>query len=475
MKIGLETHVQLTSMPTKLFCGCDSKYRDLPPNANTCPICLGLPGSLPNLQKEAVNLGLRLATTLHMDISREMYFQRKNYSYPDLPKNFQITQYEQGGTLPVATGGWIEFLVGEKKVKVKLDRIQIEEDPGRLTHPSSIEKSSFTLVDYNRSGMGLIEIVTEPDMHSPDEAYEYLKMLRAILENQNIANPDLEGAMRSDVNVSIKGGNRVEIKNVSSLHEVRRAIEAEVLIQNRLVRREQTVIQQTKHWDEKKRKLIVLRDKEQEQDYRYFPEPNLPKVVLSSEWIQEIQKTMPETLEEKTKRYHSTYNIPSRDVQILITTRGFARLFEDLLNFDLPTNMVANWLVHVLLGFLNTRNKILSETQITTKAIASILEKVNANSITDRVAKSLIDDRVKGKPLTDTPVEGITRIIDQKIIDQFILQVFEQQVELLERVKKNPNVINYILGQVMLLSENRVDHQITLERIRGYLKEHGAL
>ena len=219
LKIGLETHVQLTTMPTKLFCGCSSDYRDLPPNSNTCPICLGLPGSLPNLQREAVDLGIKMAIALHMEISPVMFFQRKNYSYPDLPKSFQITQYHRSGTAPLAVGGWAEFFVQGRMVRIRFNRIQIEEDPGRLIHPSTIEDSSLTYVDYNRSGMGLLEIVTEPDFHSPLEVYEYLKLLRFIVINQGISNPDLEGAMRSDVNVSIGGGSRVEIKNISSISQ----------------------------------------------------------------------------------------------------------------------------------------------------------------------------------------------------------------------------------------------------------------
>ena len=217
--------------------------------------------------------------------------------------------------------------------------------------------------------------------------------------------------MRSDVNVSILGGNRVEIKNISSLHEVRRAIEEEVRTQNRLVRRGHKIKQQTKHWDEKKRKLVVLREKEQEQDYRYFPEPNLPKVVFPPSWIKEIQTTMPETLEEKTKRYHRSYKIPSRDVHIIITTKGLAPLFEDLLKMNLPTDLTANWLVHVLLGFLNISNKSIQETDITTTKIATILKQVQQKTITDRIAKDLMGKLVHGEITKDTPTTEISRIV----------------------------------------------------------------
>ncbi|MHA1712958.1 MAG: Asp-tRNA(Asn)/Glu-tRNA(Gln) amidotransferase subunit GatB, partial [Candidatus Ranarchaeia archaeon] len=274
--IGLEIHVQLTNIGTKLFCGCDSDYRDSEPNSNTCPVCLGLPGSLPSINPDAIRAAIRLGTALHMFFPDYFVFSRKNYFYPDLPKNFQISQYPREDTPVIAANGYLDVIDAEDKRRVRIRRIQLEEDPGRLIHQGTITKSLYTLIDYNRSGMGLIEIVTEPDITSPSMAQAFLRRLRAIIENQEISNCDLEGAMRVDANISISGHPRVEIKNITGHREVKKALQRELKEQRRLLRHGREIRQVTKHWDATKGQATVLRVKEKEQDYKYFPEPNLP-------------------------------------------------------------------------------------------------------------------------------------------------------------------------------------------------------
>ncbi|MCP8305136.1 MAG: Asp-tRNA(Asn)/Glu-tRNA(Gln) amidotransferase subunit GatB, partial [archaeon] len=290
IKIGLEVHCQLTNLMAKLFCSCSSDYRGKEPNTHICPICMGMPGTLPVLNEKALEDATMVAIALNSNISDRMLFFRKNYFYPDMPKNFQISQYDKAGGVPFSLGGYIQI----DKKKIRIRRIQIEEDPGKLSYEGTIESSPSTLVDYNRAGIALIEIVTEPDIRSPKEARLFLEKLRSILEHLGVSDGSLEGAMRCDANISLKGGRRVEIKNISSFKEVERALNFEITRQKSFIERRIAVGQETRHWDEVRRITVSLRSKEEEQDYRYFPEPDLVPVTISKDHVREVKLKMPE-------------------------------------------------------------------------------------------------------------------------------------------------------------------------------------
>jgi len=267
VKIGLEVHVQLTSLKTKLFCGCSSDYRGKEPNTLVCPVCLGLPGSLPVLNRKAVEYAVMAALALNCKLSNRMLFFRKNYFYPDLPKNFQITQYDRAGGVPLAKDGYLYIEHEGRRKKIRISRVHLEEDPGRLVHLGPIDHSPYTLVDYNRSGIALLEIVTEPDIRSPREARVFLQKLRSILEHLGIFDGSLEGSLRCDANISLAGGTRVEVKNISSFKEVERALSFEITRQKGLLEKGIAVKRETRHWDETRRVTVSLRTKETEQDY----------------------------------------------------------------------------------------------------------------------------------------------------------------------------------------------------------------
>ena len=273
VKIGLEVHCQLTALKTKLFCSCSSDYRESEPNEKVCPVCFGLPGTLPVLNAKAVEYATMIALALNCTSRTAPLFYRKNYFYPDLPKGFQISQYDKAGGVPIASAGSVEV---EGK-RVRITRIQLEEDPGKLTYEGTIDKSSYSLVDYNRAGIALVEIVTEPDIEDAREAKMFLEKLRSMIESLGVSDGELDGAMRCDANISLAGGARVEVKNISSFKEVEKALNYEILRQRTF---SGNATSETRHWDERRSITIALRSKEEEQDYRYFPEPDLRAIVL---------------------------------------------------------------------------------------------------------------------------------------------------------------------------------------------------
>ena len=294
-KIGLEIHCQLTNLESKLFCSCKANYRGFEPNTNICPVCIGLPGSLPRLNKKAVEKATIIAMALNCNTPDKLAFFRKNYFYPDLPKNFQITQLNVYGEHSIGQNGKIS--VDDKEIKIR--RIQLEEDPGRLIYEGTSEKTQITLVDYNRAGTPLVEIVTEPDFENERQVRLFLNILSDLLENLNVSNPSLEGAMRADGNISIEGGNKVEIKNVNSFHDLEKALHFEITRQESLVSRDIPIEQETRHWDDRRKITVSARSKEGEEDYRYFLEGDIPWILIDSQTFAKLKNEMPESISSK--------------------------------------------------------------------------------------------------------------------------------------------------------------------------------
>jgi len=351
-KIGLEIHCQLTNLESKLFCSCKANYREFEPNHNICPICAGMPGSLPRLNQEAVKKATMIAMALNCSTPEKIAFFRKNYFYPDLPKNFQITQLNIYGDTSVGGSGSIS--VGDKKIRIT--RIQLEEDPGRLIYEGSSSKNQITLVDYNRAGTPLVEIVTEPDFETPKEVRDFLNILSDLLKNLGVADPSLDGAMRADANVSIHGGNKVEIKNIGSFHDLEKASHFEITRQESLHDRDIPIVQETRHWDDKRKITVSSRSKEEDLDYRYFLEGDIPWVKINPEIKSELKSQMPESISSKKQRYVIKYNIPVQVADVLSSDKFYSDLFEEA-HTESNAKEVANIITTELMGLVDTREK----------------------------------------------------------------------------------------------------------------------
>ncbi len=349
-KIGLEIHCQLTKLASKLFCSCKAEYRNTTPNSNICPVCTGIPGSLPLLNKKAVEKAAMISLALGCTIPEKIGFFRKNYFYPDLPKNFQITQYNAYGPTSIGSDGKIEI---EGKT-IRIRRIQLEEDPGRLVYEGTSEKTMITLVDYNRAGTPLVEIVTEPDFETPKQVRVFLNVLADLVENIGVSDPYLEGAMRVDGNISEGDGNRVEIKNVGSFRDVEKALHFEITRQQSLVERGITVLAETRHWDEARRITVSSRSKEDEQDYRYLPEADIPIVLIGNDSIEQIKTQMPESIVARRERYVKKYGMPAQVADVLSSDRFYSDLFDKSHN-ETNAKEVSNIITTDLMGVADTR------------------------------------------------------------------------------------------------------------------------
>ena len=348
--IGLEVHVQLNRLNSKMFCSCDTKYHNSEPNTHVCPICLGLPGCLPAINKKAVENGVKVALALNSKIQDKILFYRKNYYYPDLPRGFQISQYDY----PLSLGGTVTIEGEGGERDIRLTRVHMEEDPGRLVHKGTIDRSKYSLIDYNRSGMPLLEVVTEPDLCSPKEARRFLNKLRNILEYLEVFDGNLDGALRVDANISLKGGQRAEVKNISSYKGAERALLFEISRQKNLVRRGEAVVQETRHFDEDRGITVSMRTKEESHDYRYFPEPDLVPMMIS-DWVKEIFDTLPELPDAKRARFREKYKISDYHAKVLTSELDLANFFEKVASKIDPV-LSATWIADTLKGELNYRD-----------------------------------------------------------------------------------------------------------------------
>ncbi len=470
--IGLEIHVQLTNVKTKLFCGCSTDYRGKDPNKYLCPICLGLPGSLPVVNQRAIEFAIIVGLALNCEIPRRSLFHRKNYYYPDMPKNFQITQYNKAGGVPIGLGGEVSFEIDEIKRNINLTRIQLEEDPGRLTYLGSIMSSPYTLVDYNRAGITLLEIVTEPDLRSPKEARIFLQKLRSIIEHLGVADCGLEGAMRCDANVSLRGGNRVEIKNISSFKAVQQALEREIMRQRRMKQDGLEVILETRHWDENTGRTVSLRTKEEEHDYRYFPEPDLVPIEISSEWIEEMRMKMPELPDERRDRFEKDYEIPRYDASVLTITKSLADFFEACIKrYSEPKN-ISNWIMSDLLRHLNDLNIEIYESPVTPERFTTMLKRIDAGTISRRSAKKVLMDMIKEGKHPDQIIEedGHHRIGDTEELERFAHEIIESNPNATQDAIKDDSAINYLVGQVMKKTRGTADPELTYQILKEIIR-----
>lgn len=453
--IGLEIHVQLNTA-TKLFCSCSTDYRDDPPNTHCCPVCLGLPGALPRVNRKAVEYGLRVAKALEMEVPEESEFARKNYFYPDLPKAFQITQYDK----PLAVWGNLEIEDDEGHEKtVRITRAHLEEDPGRLVHKGGGDRVRYSLVDYNRSGIPLLEIVTEPDLRSPQEARRFLNRLRSTLEYLGVFDGDKEGSLRVDANISIEGYERVEVKNISSYKGVEKALTFEVTRQRNLVRRGQPVtVRETRHFQEGRGVTTAARSKEEEHDYRYFPEPDLRPLAVAG-WVEEI--VLPELPVARKNRFVEQYGISLNHARTLTGDLEVAEFYERIAAVD-PV-LAATWVADTLLGELNYRSMRIAA--VPPGHFAELLTLLKEDTITDKagveVLREMLDSCAAGKacdqPAAIVEREGLAKATGGEFdaIVRSVIEAHPQAVDDYRTGKKG--ALNFLVGQVMKETRGRAD------------------
>ncbi len=473
VKIGLEIHCQLTSLKTKLFCGCSADYRGKPPNTHVCPVCLGLPGAMPVINKKAVEMALMVALALNCKIAKTTFFARKNYFYPDLPKNFQISQYDLEGGEPLASNGYITLTFNKTKKTVRIRRIHLEEDPGKLFHPGGIGVSSYTLIDYNRSGIALVEIVTEPDFESPIEARIFLQKLRSILEHLGVFDGGLEGAMRCDANISVEGGGRIEIKNISSFKDVERALNYEIIRQKDLVKKGVKFGMETRHWDEARRITVTLRTKEEEQDYRYFVEPDLCPILIDEEWVERLKHEMPELPDARKERFMREYGLPEYDSEVLVSERALADFFEECVKIYGKPKPVANWLMGDVLQCLHSLETSIDKCKVTPKHLAEMLMLMDKGDISIKIAKKVLWEMMKtGKTaLTIVEEKGWKRITDIEILEKIVSKVFMENLKAVKDALIDEKAIHYLVGKTMEATKGMADPNLTNQIIRKKLVE----
>ena len=474
VNIGLEIHCQLTALRSKLFCSCHSDYRGKKPNNNVCPICSGLPGSLPLLNQRAIELAGMVSLALGCTVPDKIRFYRKNYFYPDLPKNFQLSQYNFYGISSIGVDGKLDY-TGSKKTFIR--RVQLEEDPGRLIYETGTSDTNFyTLIDYNRAGVALIEIVTEPDFTDPRDVRIFLNKISSIIEHLGICDTKLEGSVRCDANVSIEGKKKVEIKNVNSFKEVEKALTYEITRQKTMSIHDIEIKAETRHWDDLRKITKQARTKEEEQDYRYFPEPDIPTIILGNQFVSSLKVNMPELPEERKVRFVTDYKLSEHVAQVLIDNKEISDFFEVSVKIYSSPKEIANWIVTDLMGFIDDseqKGSIFSGLKIEAKHVADLARLVDQNIINRSTAKTILKQIIKTGEMPSQLVANInaSKIDDAGVIAEAVESIFVREKSAVIDAKTNPNVANFLLGKVMQLTKGKADPKIALNLITTKLTE----
>jgi aspartyl-tRNA(Asn)/glutamyl-tRNA(Gln) amidotransferase subunit B len=474
VNIGLEIHCQITALQSKLFCSCYSDYRDKNPNNNVCPICSGLPGSLPLLNQRAVELAGMVSLALGCKVPDNIMFYRKNYFYPDLPKNFQLTQYNSYGITSIGAEGKLEY-DGSKKAMIR--RVQLEEDPGRLVYENSdIDTNFYTLIDYNRAGVALIEIVTEPDFTDPKDVRIFLNKISSIVQHLGVCDTKLEGSVRCDANVSIGSKKKVEIKNVNSFREVEKALAYEITRQKTMSIHDIEIKAETRHWDDLRKITKQARTKEAEQDYRYFPEPDIPTIALGNEFLSLLKSNMPELPDDRKNRFITDYQLSEHVAQVLIDNKEVSDFFELAVNIYPSPKEIANSIVTDLLAFIDDsiqKGSIFSGLKIEAKHIADLAKLVDENTINRSTAKMILRQIIKTGELPSQLARktNASKIDDAGVISEAVESIFLREKSAVIDAKNNANAANFLLGKVMQLTKGRADPKIAFNLITRKLTE----
>ena len=466
--IGLEIHAQLLT-DAKIFCGCSTKF-GAAPNTHTCPVCLGMPGVLPVLNRKVVAFMIRMALATHCRINPECTFARKNYFYPDLPKGYQISQYAQ----PPAEHGWIEVEIDGGKKRIGITRIHMEEDAGKLMHD---EHKPLSFVDLNRTGVPLIEIVSEPDIRSAEEAAAYLRRLHETLVYLEICDGNMEeGSFRCDANVSLrpKGseafGTRTELKNMNSFRNVQRALEYEIKRQQYVLEGGGQVVQETRLWDDTAGATHSMRGKEEAHDYRYFPDPDLVPVVIDETWIADIRKGLPELPLEKRERFVRDYGIPSYDAGVLTTSRALADYYEEVVRLSNEPKPASNWVMGDVLRFLNEEKRDIRDCPIRPESLAEMIRLIQDGTISGKMAKEVSEAMYRtGRPPREIIAEkGLVQITDEGALRKTIAEIIGRNPAQVEQYRSGrEKVFGFFVGQVMKATQGKANPRL----INDLLKE----
>jgi aspartyl-tRNA(Asn)/glutamyl-tRNA(Gln) amidotransferase subunit B len=464
--IGLEVHVHLKTK-TKAFCGCSTEF-GREPNSQTCPVCLGLPGSLPVLNKKALELTIKTALALNCKVNNFLKFDRKNYYYPDLPKNYQISQYD----MPISSNGFIN-LAGGKKIRIR--RAHLEEDAGKLIH-----EKDYSLVDYNRCGIPLLEIVSEPDINSPDEAYEYLTNLKLILQYIGVSDCDMEkGTLRCDANISLRKlgakelGVKTELKNMNSFKAVKEALQFEIERQTQALNNGERIIQDTRLWDSEKQITTSMRSKEEAHDYRYFPEPDLVPFQIDDKLIEQIKKEIPELPQDRSQRFIMNYGLSEYDTKVIMQDKAMADYFEDCAKLYKNAKQVSNWITGAIFSELNARKLSICELKLRPKSLIELIEQVDKAVISNLKAKEILTLMLDtGKSSVEIIKEkGLAQVSDESELEKFAKEVIFENKNVAQDYKNGKeNAIMFLVGQVMKKSKGRANPKIVMEILKERLK-----
>jgi aspartyl-tRNA(Asn)/glutamyl-tRNA(Gln) amidotransferase subunit B len=471
--IGLEVHAQLLTK-TKIFCGCSTQFGDAP-NANTCPVCLGLPGALPVLNKRAVELAMRAALALNCTVHEHSRFARKNYFYPDLPKGYQISQYE----LPLATSGHIEIEVGSAKKRIGITRLHLEEDAAKNLHEGFKDSATKGYVDYNRCGSPLSEIVSEPDMRAPQEAYAYLTTLRQILLYTGVSDCNMEeGSLRCDANVSVRlrgapqFGTKVEVKNLNSFRFLQKALEYEIERHIGVIESGGKISQETRLWNQAESYTVSMRSKEKAHDYRYFPEPDLLPVHVRATWRDAVNNALPELPEAKRLRFVTDYGITAYDADVLTGAQDLADYFEATVKVGAPGKAAANWMQTELLRRLNDSGKEIAASPVSAASLAELIQLIETAKITGAVGKKVFAKMFEtGRGAAEiVEAEGLGAQVSSDTLEQIAREVIGKNPENVAKFKSgNEGVFKFFVGQVIKATRGQANPQLVNEILKKLL------
>jgi len=470
--VGLEVHAQVLTQ-SKMFCRCSTDYLTAPPNSLTCPVCLGLPGALPVINKKAVEQTIRTALALHCEIAPFTKFDRKNYFYPDLPKGYQISQYD----LPISRNGYLEFEVGGEQRRCGITRVHLEEDTGKLLHAGAIEESQSSLVDLNRAGVPLMEIVGEPDLRTADEAREYVMRLRAILQYIGINNGDMEsGQLRCDANVSLRPlgskelGTKVEIKNMNSFRAIHRAIQYEVVRQSEILSNGGNLIQETRGWNDAKGETISQRSKESAHDYRYFPEPDLPPLTVTAASVTHLRESLPELPAARRDRYIKDLGLTAYDASLITSSKAFADFYDETRRLGADPKKAANWILGDFSRFLNADHKEIQDASIKPAHLQQLIALIDSGVISGKMGKQTFEAmyRASDPEPALTAAKGSSQISGDAELAGIVDQVIAENEKSVADFKAGKEqALKFLIGQGMKLSKGRANPQ----RLEALLRE----
>ena len=468
--IGLEIHAQLATQ-SKIFCSCSTQFGK-PPNESTCPVCLGLPGALPVLNRRVVEFAIRLGLATHCTIRLDSQFARKNYFYPDLPKAYQISQFDR----PICENGWLDIEVAGQTHRISITRIHMEEDAGKLVHE---EDGDSSFVDLNRAGVPLLEIVSEPDLRTPEEAKAYMEKMHSIVTYLGISEGDMEkGHFRCDANVSLrpigqeKFGTRTETKNLNSFRFVQQAITYEIARQTEELLDSKRIVQETRLWDSVKKNTYSMRSKEEAHDYRYFPDPDLPVVRISSDFVEQIHNQLPELPDAKKQRFMESFGLSTYDAEVLVADKQVAEYFEEVVAAKADPKLVCNWISGELMRLMNENKVDIRNVGIPAKSLASLIQFLQEGSISGKIAKTVFEEMVKsGKdPATIIEVQGLKQVSDEGALRGLLETLLSNNPKQVEQFRAGKTQIKgFFVGQVMKETKGQANPQIVNQLLEELL------